>query len=163
MDDLNVIRSKCDMLLAAANMTGDKKRIDKLLEVKKFLKQDNCFTNTNEVDCTYFLLRLGYDFDEAEEIYNRFNNISLVSGILEYVGKDGNLYQIETMLCPEIEDYYMFDNGLIFKFDNKNNKFYSLIDGNWVYNGSLQKKFYSGEYNYERIKYRINEKKTSRK
>lgn len=160
MDDLNAIRSRCDLLLAAANVSGDKKRIDKLIEVQNFLKNDNCFNNTDEIDCTYFLLRLGYDFDEAEEIYNSFNKIQTVLGILEYIDKSGKIHQVEAMLCPMTEDYYMFDNGLIFKFDNRSNKFYSLIDGDWVHNGSLQKKFYSSEYNYQRIKYKIDEKKT---
>ena len=163
MDNLNTIRSRCDLLLAAANVSGDKKRVDKLIEVQKFLSDDNCFSSVNEVDCTYFLLRLGYDFDEAKQIYDSFNTVQTVLGVLEYIDKNGNLHQFEAMLCPDVEDYYMFNNGLIFKFNNKSNKFYSLVDGDWVHNGGLQKKFYSSEYDYERIKYKIIEKKNSRK
>lgn len=163
MSDLKQLRDRCDMLLAAANVSGDTKRINQLNEIKQFLAREDSFLKVDQVKCIYFLVRLGYDFEEANEIYNKFNKIELLPGILEYTDNKGNVFQKEALLCPKIDDYYMFDNGLIFKFDNMEKKFYALINGQWVHDGSIQKKFYSSEYNYERIKYKINEKKNSNK
>ena len=158
MDNLKTVRNRCDVLLAAANVSGDKERINTLLEVQEFLKDDNCFVQADEFKFTYFMLSLGYNFDQLNKIYDYYNNIKTYSGILEYTDGDGNVFQEEAILCPDVEDYYMFDNGLIFKFDNRKNKFYSLIDGEWIYNSNLEKKFYDSEYDYERIQYKIIEK-----
>lgn len=163
MTNLKKIIERCDVLLAAANMSNDKKRIEQLNEIKKFLSDNNCFVNTDKIKCTYYLLRLGYDFDEADEIYDEFNKVQEFFGVLEYIDSNGKLFMQHAILKPNVEDYFMFDNGIIFKFDNKKNKFYLLLDGEWVYDGSLQRKFYSSEYSYVRLKYKIDEKKNSNK
>lgn len=151
MDDLKTIRNRCDVLLAAANVSGDGILINRLNMVKDFLKDDNCFVGVDTKTARYNLLRLGYDFDQADEIYNYYNKVEVFSGLLEFSDNEGNLIQVEAMLSPSVEDYYIFDNGLIFKFNNKNNNFYYLSDGKWIYDAELQRKFYDSGYNYERI------------
>lgn len=154
MDDLKTIRNRCDILLAAANVSGDAILINKLNKVKEFLKNDNCFVGVDTKTARYNLLRLGYDFDQADEIYNYYNKVEVFSGLLEFSDNEGNLIQVEAMLSPSVEDYYIFDNGLIFKLNNKNNNFYYLSDGKWIYDAELQRKFYDSGYNYDRIFYK---------
>lgn len=163
MDDLNIIRKRCDILLAAANNCGDKKRFDELKKIKKFLENDKCFMETDEFTVTYTLADLGYTLEQANDIYEYFNRVGILPGLLEYTDNEGNVIQIEAMLSPDVEDYYKFDNGNIFKFDNKKQKFYSLNNGKWVYDAELQRKFYDSGYNYERISYKITKKDSPRR
>lgn len=155
MYDLQTIRDRCNSLLAAAVISGDKKRIDELFEAKKFLEKDDCFVDADELKSMLILCDLGYSLSQTDEIYENFNKVEILLGFLEYIDKDGELIQVEAMLSPSIEDYYKFTDNLIFKFNKKNKKFYSLIDGEWVYDGDLERKFYDAEYDYTSIGYKI--------
>lgn len=163
MDILQSIRSRCSMLLAAAVINDDKKRIKKLSEIEKFLKNDNCFVGASSIDSMYVLLELGYNLDQVNEIYNSFNQIDVLSGLLEYVDESGNVVSVEALLCPSIEDYYKFKDGMIFKFNKNEQCFYYLIDGKWKYNGELQRKFYDTSYDYDSIGYKIITKDSPRR
>lgn len=161
MESLETIRNRCDILLAAAKTSNNEERVELLTRVKEFLKNDNCFVGAYKY--RYYLLALGYDFDQINEVYDYYNDIKVFLGLLEYTDKNGNVCQKEAMLCPSVEIYYIFDNGIIFKLNKNNHMFYSLVDGNWVYDVDVERMFYDAQYNYKPIKYSMIENDISKK
>ena len=108
--------------------------------------------------CFSLFARLEFSVEEAYEFCHYMEDWTEVRGVLFRKHSDGRKIPEETILNPEIEDYFRFGTGAIFKLRYAI-AFYSLdCNRKWNRDGDLQRKFYSGKYDYDRIRYQITEK-----
>lgn len=162
MDDMMSIRSRCDILLENAIANNDQQRIKQMQAINKFLRNDNCFVAMDKEFCLFLLMQLGYSEEQAIQIYDAFNNVEFYDGTLEYVGDNGELVILNSLLNPEVEEYYRFVRGNVFKYNKMEDKFYAFSNGRWEFDADLERKFYDVGYDYVSIKCHINKKNIGR-
>lgn len=164
MLNLEIIRQRSRELLILAEQENDPKKLARLLECSRLLQEDDCLSNRRKREplCSMLVTRLGFEPDEAYDFYEYLNHATEVWGELISTWSNGKEQAegkpVKALLNPEMEDYYQFESGRIFKVYDGTRFYYLDGDGNWVYDGSLQKRFYDSGYSYWRIKYRIEKK-----
>lgn len=164
MLDLDMIRQRCRERLILAELENDQKKRKRLLECEQLLREDDCFSNRRKREPLYQMLvtRLGFELDEAYDFYEYLDHATEVWGELIPIRWNGKEFvdgqPVKARINPEMEDYYQFETGRIFKVYDNLNFYYLNADREWVHDGSLQKRFYESGDSYWRIKYRIEPK-----
>jgi hypothetical protein len=154
------ILEDCERELQIARENGDTRKIELLLECKERFSDGKGFNRKTVSDDTLFLAAcFDYPVDKIIKIREYLEDSFKVKGILYVLGSDGREYPEEVWLDPEMEGYYQFlPYGLVCKTVSMGNGYdqtYKLCDGQWVYDGSLQKWFEDPGYDYEPLRYEI--------
>ena len=154
------ILEDCERELQIARENGDARKIDLLLECKERFSDGKGFNRKTVSDDTLFLAAcFDYPIDKIIKIREYLEDSFKVKGILYVLGRDGREYPEEVILDPEVEGYYQFlPHGPVCKIVSENKyvfQTYSLCDGKWVYDASLEKKFDDPGYDYETLRYEI--------
>lgn len=159
MVDIAFIRSRCDELLKQAIEQGDEVRIERLKICKKAFAEDNCFSDDkSRKNWMHVVMNLELSHEEINEFREYLENRSKVKGILYVLDSKDREYPVEVILDPKREGYYQFKNGPVCKKRFMNGGFYDtyvLFDGQWVYDGSLERKFEDLGYDYEDLRCEI--------
>ena len=154
------ILEDCERELKIARENGDAWQIERLLECKARFSVGKGF-NRKTVSNDTLLLAACFDYpiDKLIKIREYLEDSFKVKGLLYIHGRDGREYPEEVILDPEVEGYYQFfPHGLVCKTVSMGNGYdrtYKLRDGQWVYDGSLQKWFEDPGYDYEILRYEI--------
>ena len=140
------ILEDCERELQIARENGDTRKIELLLKCKERFSDGKGFNRKTVSDDTLFLAAcFDYPVDKIIKIREFLEDSFKVKGILYVLDRDGREYPEEVWLDPEMEGYYQFlPHGPVCKIAVVNKYFsqtYILCDGEWVYDGSLQKKF----------------------
>ena len=154
------ILEDCERELRTAKETGDTWQIKRLLNCKERFSDGKGFNRKTVSDDTLLLAAcFDYPIDKIIKIREYLEDSFKVKGILYVLGPDGQEYPEEVILDPEVEGYYQFlPHGPVCKTVWVNEyvcEAYTLCDGEWVYDGSLQKKFEDPGYDYETLRYEI--------
>lgn len=154
------ILEDCEKELQIARENGDARKIELLLECRERFSDGKGFNRkTVWNDVVLLDVCFGYSLDEFIKIKESLEDSFKVKGILYVSGRDGREYPEEVILDPEVEGYYQFlPHGLVCKTVSMGNGYdqtYKLCDGQWVYDGSLQKWFEDPGYDYETLRYEI--------
>lgn len=78
-----------------------------------------------------------------------------MKGYFIYKGHNGKTFCQEAILDPDVEEYFRFDSGLIFKIVNDMSFYYLDGDGRWIHDGDLQRMFIDPQYSFIRIGYSL--------
>lgn len=161
MLNLDIIRRRCRELLIQAELENNQKKRKRLLECYRRFQEDDCFSNPQKRKDNYFLLFMGLDFsmDEAYDYCEYMENASAAPGVLLPIRWNGKEKMegkpVEAILNPAVENYYQFESGTIFKIRNGTQYYRLNSDGEWFYDGSLQRRCEDAAYRFWRIGYRI--------
>lgn len=154
MLNLEIIRQRCEELLAQAEREKNLEKRKRFLEYRQRLQEEDCFSNARKRAQNCLMLPyLGFSLDEAYAYNTYMENATEVRGELLSKLRDGSEYPIKTVLNPEIEDYYQFDWGPVFKVRNGRESYYLRGNGVWERDLSLLRRMFEGDY--VRIPYRI--------
>ena len=154
------ILEDCERELRAAKETGDARRIGRLLKCKARFSDGKGF-NRKTVSDDALLLGACFDYpvDKIIKIREYLEDSFKVKGILYVLDRDGREYPEEVILDPEVEGYFQFlPHGPVCKIVTVNEhvaRTYSLCDGKWEYDASLEKRFDDPGYDYETLRYEI--------
>ena len=154
------ILEDCERALRTAEENGDEQKTRLLIKCKERFSDGKGFNRKTVSDDTLFLAAcFNYPVDKIIKIREYLEDSFKVKGILYVLGRDGREYPEEVWLDPEVEGYYQFlPHGPVCKIAVVNKYFsqtYILRDGEWVYDGSLQKKFDDTGYDYVALRCEI--------
>ena len=113
---LEIIRQRCEELLAKAEREKNPEKRKQLLEYRQRLQEEDCFSNARKRAQNCLMLPyLGFSLDEVCAYKAHMENATEVRGVLLSKLRGGSEYPIKTVLNPEIEDYYQFDWGPVLR------------------------------------------------
>ncbi len=117
----------------------------------KLLQHRSWYADMEESNIRLILWRLGYSMKQGSEFVNTIAKPLQIRGHLIRSREDGTIFLTEAPLNPGAEEYYEFDDGLVFMYRNRS--YYCLRNGEWVYNAGLERMVGDAQYGYHRLSY----------
>ena len=157
MLNLEMIRTRCRELLEIAIEEQNETKIRRLTELHTFLQADNCLSTHRNRDMarTALVVRLDFPYGEMDAFLDHLDAAACVPGLLYCSDETEQRVPVPAILDPEIEHYYQFSSGIIFKVRYETEFYYLSSDGRWIYDGGLERQFIDSQYPYTSLSYKL--------
>lgn len=145
---LEDIRNRAYTRLQQALADGDEKKAEAFDSLYEALKDDD-YLIKNRLITRLVLSALGYDGKEINQVIDYLVHKDDIKVLLEFVDAFRKFMQVETIINPKIEECYILEHTVIFKYNSFLDSYYRLQGDEWAHDCTLGNVVCDLRFSYE--------------